>query len=487
MSRDHSVSRRSFLRFAAGAGVALGGSALLAACSGGAPAAAPTTASQSQQSQQAAQPAAQSAQGAAKGAVELEAWAHWDEGIQWLVDAMKHYNFPNTNITIKKVIYPFDEVHNKMLAACNSGSGLPDIMRVEQGRMSAFLRGESCFVDLTPLIGDKKNDLVLGSAVDYWSWKGKIYGIGDEMNACALAVHKSVLDDAGIKSPDGNWDDIAADGKTPFDTWDHIKSAAATLKEKKGTAMFAWHDQSDGDFQTLLFGGGGAMFDANGDFGGMTDLGVSIIQMMHDMIHKDKTAIAAPVQGDQTWSSPVYWEAFRQNKAEASLGPPWHIGNLGQATAIGPSQKGEWRLQRLPTGFGANKKTATQGGTSVSIPAGAKHRDEAWQVIDFTHLTKAVLEDFNQRGIMVTYKPALADPSVQKAWDYYGGQSIGKMYLSIADDMPRIYQSPWAPEIHTAFQNDVITPILRDPNAGEKEIRAAFDKLKADIERVKNQ
>jgi arabinosaccharide transport system substrate-binding protein len=485
MSGSHVLSRRALLGTTAG----LLGAALVAACGGGgAPAAAPTPASQQGTSQQqAGQPAPQAAQPSTKGQVELEVWAHWDQGVQWLIDAMKHYNFPNPNITIKKVVYPFDEVHNKMLAACNSGSGLPDIMRVEQGRMSAFLRGEACFVDLKPLIGDKLKDLVLGSAVDYWSWKGKIYGIGDEMNACALAVRKTVFDDAGIKTPDGSWDDVAADGKTPFDSWQHFREAAATLKEKKNMAAIAWHDQSDGDFQMLLYAAGGLMFDENGEFGGANDLGVSILMMMHDMLHKDKTAIPAPVTGDQTWSSPVYWEAFRSGKVAATIGAPWHIGNLGQDTAIGPSQKGEWRLQRLPTGFGANKRTATHGGTSVSIPAGAQYRDEAWQVIEFTHLTKAVLEDFHQRGIMVTYKPALADPEVQKAWDYYGGESIGGMYSKIAEDMPRIYQSPWAPEIHTAFQNDVITPILRDPNAGEKEIRDAFAKLKADIERIKKQ
>src|SRR5258708_16977143 len=139
----------------------------------------------------------------------------------------------------------------------------------------------------------------------------------DDQNACALAVHKSALDAAGVRSPDGNWDAIAADGKTPFDSWSNIKSAAATLKASKGSAMFAWHDQHDGDFQMLLYAAGEQMFDQNGDFGGANDVGVSIIQMFHDMLHKDKTAIPAPVTGDQTWSSPVYWEAIRNNKAEA--------------------------------------------------------------------------------------------------------------------------------------------------------------------------
>jgi ABC-type glycerol-3-phosphate transport system substrate-binding protein len=169
------------------------------------------------------------------------------------------------------------------------------------------------------------------------------------------------------------------------------------------------------------------------------------------------------------------------------VGPPWHIGNLGQDTQIGPSQSGQWQIQKLPTGFGANKPTATQGGTSMSIPTGSKHQDEAWSVIDFCNLTKAVLEDHNQRGILPTYIPALKDPSISKAWDYYGGQKTGELYLELSKDMPRIYQSPWAPQIHTAFQNIVLTPFLQNPNAGDKELNDSFAKLKTEIDRIKTQ
>jgi len=496
------ISRRRLL--GAGGGIAAGlfASALVAACSGGAPAAptaapaapaqpaTPTTAPQSAAAAPTpttaaqaaaaaptvaptAKPAPQAAVSSTKGPVELVAWAHWDQGIQWLIDAMKHNNFPDSNITIKKVVYPYDEVHAKMLAACVSGVGEPDIMRVEQGQMSKFLRGAPCFVDIKPLIGDKIKDIVLGSAVDYWSWEGKIYGIGDELNVCALALRKTFLDAAKVE--------------TTFDTWDGVRQQGLALKAAKPTtAIVSWHDQSDGDFQMLLNAAGQLMFDQNGDFGGDTDIGHSII-LMHDMIHKDKTAVAAPVTGNQTWSSPVYWEAFRKDEIATVVGPPWHIGNLGQQTAIGPTQSGQWYIQRMPAGFGANKKTATDGGTSCSIPTGSKYHDEAWSVIDFCNLTNAVLEDFNQRGIMVTYIPALNDPSVQKPWPFYGGESIGKTYADLATDMPRIYQSPWAAQIHTAFQNDVITPILQNPNAGEKDITDAFAKLKPEIARIKTQ
>ncbi|HEX5414173.1 MAG TPA: extracellular solute-binding protein [Chloroflexota bacterium] len=484
-------SRRFFLGQVGGVGATLVVGALLSACSGSSAPASPTAAAATSSgttsaaaptattaattaASTAAQPAATAAP-SSKGKVELVAWAHWDQGIQWIIDAMKDYKFTDSNITIKKVVYPYDEVHAKMLAACVSGVGQPDIMRIEQGQMSKFLQGQPCFVDIKPLIGNKLNDVVQGSALGYWSWKGKVYGIGDEMNACAYAFRKAFLDQNKVDS-------------TKLDSWDNIKAAGAALKEAKpGTSIIAWHDQSDGDFQTLLFGGGGQMFDENGEFGGDTDLGRKILTMMHDMLHKDKIAMAAPVTGSQTWSSPVYWEAFRKDQVATVIGPPWHIGNLGQDTAIGPTQSGQWYIQKLPTGFGANKPTATQGGTSMSIPTGSKYHDEAWSVIDFCNLTLAVLEDHNQRGILPTYIPALQDPSVQKKWDYYGGENTGALYLELAKEMPPIYQSPWAPQIHTAFQNDVITPYLQNPNATDADLNNMFAKLKTDIDKAKTQ
>jgi len=481
---SHSKSRRSFLTQAGGIGASLFVGALLSACSGGSasPTAAPTTAAAPAKAASSAapaaaptqQPAPAAAQASTQGKVELVAWAHWDQGIQWIIDAMKNYNFSNPNITIKKVVYPIQEVHAKMLAACVSGIGQPDIMRVEQGYMSTFLQGQPCFVDIKPLIGNKIKDVVVGSALDYWTWKGHVYGIGDEMNACAYAYRKTFLDEAKIQMP--------------FNTWDDVRKQGLALKAAKpNTSIISWHDQNDGDFQTLLFAAGGLMFDSNGDFGGDNDIGRQILTMMHDMIHKDKTAVAAPVTGSQTWSSPIYWEVFRKDEVGTVAGPPWHIANLGQQTQIGPTQSGQWVIQKLPSGFGTNIPTATQGGTSMSIPGGSKYQDQAWSIIDFCNLTKAVLEDHNQRGILPTYIPALQDPSVQKKWDYYGGENTGALYLELSKEMPHIYQSPWAPQIHTAFQNDVITPYLQNANASASDLNNAFAKLKTDIARIKTQ
>lgn len=449
------MTRRDFLRLSS---AMAGGALVLAACP--APGAAP-----------AAPAGGEAAAPAADGEVLVEAWAHWEQGLQWLEDAMNNYGFTeqNPNIKLNKVVAPFAEVHDKMLAACASGVGLPDLMRVEQGRAAAFFKGEEiCFTDLTDLIGDRMDDLVLGSAVDYWSWKGKIYGIGNEVNACTLAYRKSFFDEIGVT--------------TPFETWEDLRAAGKALKEAKDVSVITFHDLSDGDFQMMLFAAGGLIFDENGDFGGMNDLGKEILEYQRSMVHDDEVAILAPNAAGSDWDSPIFWETFRQGKIATVLGAPWFNGKLGNEDRLGPGQENEWRLQPMPKGIGAGLPTATHGGTSVSIPKLAQHPEEAWKIIEFTHLTEAVLEDAKQRGITPSYKPVLDDPLLNEPYAYYEGQVIGELYKELAEQMPRIYQSPWAPEFHRAFIDMVITPVMQDNNS---DYDALFGELSTELERIK--
>jgi ABC-type glycerol-3-phosphate transport system substrate-binding protein len=232
----------------------------------------------------------------------------------------------------------------------------------------------------------------------------------------------------------------------------------------------------------MLFAAGGLIFDENGDFGGMNDIGKEILEYQRSMVYDDGTAILAPNAAGSTWDSPIFWETFRQGKIASVIGAPWFNGKLGRDDRLGPGQENEWRLQPFPKGIGAGLPTATHGGTSVSIPKLAQHPEETWKIIELTHLTEAVLEDAKQRGITPSYKPVLDDPLLNEPYAYYEGQVIGELYKELADQMPRIFQSPWAPEFHTAFTNIVITPVMQD-NRSDYDVM--FDELTVELERIK--
>jgi hypothetical protein len=99
------LSRRNFLQL----GTLVAGSTILAACvpAGGQPAAAPA-----QQSEPAAaEPAQEEAAPAPPGdeAVEVTAWAHWEQGLDWIDNALGNYGWKDEhpNITMNDTVGEF--------------------------------------------------------------------------------------------------------------------------------------------------------------------------------------------------------------------------------------------------------------------------------------------------------------------------------------------------------------------------------------------
>src|SRR5207244_6195567 len=221
------VLRRTFLKVAAGAWLA--GGSLLAACSqpaasptpaAAAPTTAPPAAAAKPTTAAAAAPTtapaaaattAPQAQAPAKtgAAATLEFWAFANERLGFVKDTVQAH----PELTINYRVFPYQEMHDKLLAAVTSGRGAPDIVDVEISRFGGFLKGDTVpFVPLNDKIGTDLDSLYQSAATDPWSWKGKIYGVGNELNCCLLAYRKDVMSDLGVPTPFNAWTDVIAAG-----------------------------------------------------------------------------------------------------------------------------------------------------------------------------------------------------------------------------------------------------------------------------------
>src|SRR5919112_4572863 len=123
------LSRRDFLR--AGCGALMGAYALgLAGCGG--------------------------EQGGSGNSNTLEFWA-FDEGRAGLAQAALKtdaWKEAQGNVKVNFRIFPYEQMHDKLLTALVSGKGAPDIADVEISRFSNFIKGDELpFVDLTDRIG----------------------------------------------------------------------------------------------------------------------------------------------------------------------------------------------------------------------------------------------------------------------------------------------------------------------------------------------
>jgi arabinosaccharide transport system substrate-binding protein len=434
------LSRRDFLKIT-GAGVA--GAALFgtAGCGGG-------------------------GQGGSGGNT-LEFWA-FDEGRANFAksaldtDAWKE---AHGNVKVNFRIFPYEQMHDKLLTALVSGKGAPDIADVEISRFSNFIKGDELpFVDLTDRVGGDIDDVYKPAATDPWTWQGKIYGVGNELNTCVLAYRQDIMDDAGVQ--------------TPFETWDQVVEAGQEVStgDRK---LFALHDLAFGDHYMLSQSAGTAYFDDQGNYIGDNEQSVAAMQLLHDMVYEFDIAGIAPAVASDNWYPPQYRAAFEAEKFVALFGPPWHLSFL--LTDV-PDQSGQWKVQQLPSGLGEGLPTANFGGTGQCVTTQSQNVDAAYDLVRIANLTtEGVLADFKARTAYPAYRPAYDDPTLNEPNEYFGGQKLGQIYSELAPQLPPFNQSPVWGQATEALNREVITPVMQD----KEDAQTALTKLGDTIEVMK--
>ncbi len=438
MLRD--LSRREFLRV--GGGALLGASALgLAGCGGG------------------------GQQGS--GGNTLEFWA-FDEGRANLARAAiktQEWKDAHGDIKVNFRIFPYEQMHDKLLTALVSGKGAPDVADVEISRFSNFIKGDELpFVDLKDRIGDDINDVYKPAATDPWTWQGKIYGVGNELNTCVLAYRQDVMDQAGVQ--------------TPFETWDQVVEAGRKISNDE-RKMFALHDLAFGDHYMLSQSAGTAYFDDQGDYIGDNEQSVAALQFLHDMVYDTGIAGIAPAVASDNWYPPQYRAAFKAERFVALFGPPWHLSFL--FTDV-PDQSGKWRVQKLPSGLGEGLPTANFGGTGQCVTTQSQNVDVAYDLVRISNLTtEGVMADFRARTAYPAYKPAYEEPELQKPNEYFGGQKIGQIYSELAPGLPPFNQAPVWGQATEALVREAITPVMQDKTdaqTGLSDLRETVEGMK---------
>lgn len=435
------MSRRDFLRV--GGGTLAGVSALgLAGCGGG-------------------------GEQGGSGDNSLEFWA-FDEGRANFAKAAlktKEWKEAHGDMKVNFRIFPYEQMHDKLLTALVSGKGAPDVADVEISRFSNFIKGDELpFVDLTDRVGGDIDDVYKPAATDPWTWQNKIYGVGNELNTCVLAYRQDLMDQAGVQ--------------TPFETWDQVIAAGQEVS-KGDRKMFALHDLAFGDHYMLSQSAGTSLFDDQGNYIGDNEENVAALQFLHDMVYESGIAGIAPAVASDDWYPPQYRAAFAAERFVALFGPPWHLSFLPTDVK---EQSGKWTVQKLPSGLGEGLPTANFGGTGQCVTTQSQNPDAAYDLIRIANLTtEGVIADFKARTAYPAYRPAYDDPALQEPNEYFGGQKLGQVYSELAPDLPPFNQSPVWGQATEALVREAITPVMQN----KEDAQTALSSLRQTVEGMK--
>lgn len=258
----------------------------LAACGGAAAPAAPAESKPADQPAQVApateEAAAQQAPAAEAKEIPLTFWTFVDAHADFFNRRAEAFNasHPEVKIKLEPTVIDYQEMHDKLLIALQSGTGAPDLVDIEIAKFGTFLRGDIQLHDLTPLIERSGKDLLKTRLAPY-QLNGKQYGVDYHLGALLMYYNKELMDKAGV--------DIDS-----IKTWDDYRAAGKQVKEKTGAWMATVETTDKWSLSPLMQENGGGVYDKDGNFILDSQANIEALQLLSDMFHKDKILTVAP-------------------------------------------------------------------------------------------------------------------------------------------------------------------------------------------------
>ncbi|MFI9174286.1 extracellular solute-binding protein [Streptomyces lincolnensis] len=333
---------------------------------------------------------------------------------------IKEFEAANKDVKVKYVNVPFDQAQNKFDTAAGS-KGAPDILRSEVGWTPAFAKkGFFLPLDGTEALADESK--FQPNLIEQAKYEGKTYGVPFTTDTLALVYNKALFQKAGVQAPK---------------TWDDLKKAAATVKDKTGVDGY-WGSTQAYYAQTFLYGEGTDTVDAGAkkvtvdSAAAKKGYGTWLSLFSGKGLHKaDTTADAyAHIQ-----------EAFVSGKVASIIQGPWEITNFYKGTAF--KDKNNLGIATVPAGSTGTAGAPT-GGHNLSVYAGSDsaHQKAALKFVNFMTSAKSQTQIALKNSTLPTRDDAYtaevkADPGIA------GFQTV----LPAAQPRPALpeYSSLWGP------------------------------------------
>ncbi|HHY63567.1 MAG TPA: sugar ABC transporter substrate-binding protein [Clostridiaceae bacterium] len=420
--------------------------ASLAAC--GSPA---QTGSPTQSSNQTQSPGSDGKQSTtAPNAVDIEFWTFQDLHVEFYEKMAEKWNqeHPDRPIHLVTTVYPFDDMHNKLLIALQSGVGAPDLVDIEIGKYANFLKGDIQLVPLNDIV-EPELDNIVKARVEIYSKDGTYYGICFHVGAAVMYYNTELCEQAGI-----DWKNIK--------TWDDFYKAGQAFKAAMPDKY--WVSVESGDIWhmwPMLTSQGGDMLKADGTPDINSPQMIKTLEFNRKMIDEG-IAVIAP--GNYHHAEEFY--ALMNSGAIASISMPmWymdrftdHMPDLAHKMAIAP----------LPVWEAGQPRSAGMGGTGTSITKQCKNIELVKEFLAFAKLSReGNIEIWNTLGFdpirtEVWSLPEMTN-SVNKFTEYYVNSPF-EVLNSIKNEIVAIHNSEALPATLDAMKNSVLTRAYTEKN-----------------------
>ena len=367
-------------------------------------------------------------------------------------------------IAIDYQVMPYEEMHDKLTIALQSGEGAPDLVDIEINKFANYLKGDIGLAPMNEYVEPIEDHLVM-SRLNNYAKDGKFYGIDHHIGATVMFYNTAILEAAGIDY-------------TAIKTWDDFHEAGKVLLEKTGKPMIVWESADCWSIYPIVNQHGGDWLAPDGTVRMDEPVVLETLKFMKSMLD-DGTAMACP--GGNTHSEEFWGWMNGGNCASVSM-PFWYLDRF---TNYMPDLKGKMKVAPMPLWPDGGHKSAQMGGTGTAVVASSANVDIAKEFLAYACLS------FD--GCVTTWKICGFDPILKDVYgseemkepnaffDYYD-QDIFAVLSGVLDDIPDTCISEFFPTASDIVKTQMayrLVELLDDP---EQIVKDCAEELRSAIE-----
>ncbi|MCF3942918.1 ABC transporter substrate-binding protein [Oceanobacillus alkalisoli] len=400
-------------------------------------------------------------------ATELSFWTFAGTHADFYADAAEKWNEENPDKAIKLTVgtYPFDQMHNNLLLALQSGSGAPDLADIEIAKFPNFLKGDIQLEPLNDLIEPELESFV-EERLDIYAADDIYYGAPTHLGATVVYYNQEIMDEAGVDIDSiKTWDDYVDAGKQVVNTTGKPMTTIPT----NWYGIWPFVTQKESDF-----------FNIDGEFTLDNEENIETLEFINSLINEHEIAEIAP--GGNYHSEEFY--GFMNEEGQASIVIPMYY--MKDFVEYMPDLEGKMQIRPMPLAPGSETQSVAMGGTGTAVISQSEHTDLAKEFLYFAKLSKeGNIRLWTELGFDPPRWDVWEEPEVRADNIYYEffHEDIFDILLTIKDDVAGINLSEYTPDVLSEIDSNIMHNVLREGNqTPEEALKQSADTIRQKME-----
>lgn len=376
---------------------------------------------------------------------------------------------PDRKVKLELSNMQYDDMHNKLSLALESGQGAPDIADIELGKFPSFTAEKDIkLMDLSAVIAPYR-DNVVSSRLDIYSKDGKYYGLPTHVGTEVAFYNTEALESAGIDY-------------STIKTWEDFRAAGVKYHEASGKEFACAETTAMWMVNLMLAQKGGDYLDASGKLAVNNEKVAEVLRYIKAM---QEDGALSTVPGGQPDNEEVY-PYYNDGSYAVQIMPFWqtsrflnYLKDLDGKVAIAPVPR-----------FGAEDATWTigGGGTGTAVIAGSANAELATEVMAYIKLSPEANEEiwrvlgFDPVNTSVWTDTALTEDPENQYVKFFKTKPFAPL-LEMQEEIGSLksLQDSKAPSINNIFCTQVLTNIFDSGADIRQELDSAQEQLENEL------